>query len=255
MPPRRSALSELLKVQQYLASKGLGFVVPRLVSPTSGVLVVEVSRDRIHATASAGHTSRRQLSFLSKSLEAKFGRRVLVTIRDAQPLDDVAASLRAVLRREFPGVVSDVHVSFEDAGTALVWVEVSTLIEAATLDAARTIASRELVEFGVVCKSFDVVAPVRPEPSTVAILRSVKVLAPVLSVSLAADLDRRGFSYPSEKWLSHKLDVARKRGFVSRDPQGRFSLTAEGLSVVPTSRSGSSSDVERMLAVARRKEW
>lgn len=248
-------MSELLKYQQYLAGRGLEFVTPRLISPTSGAVVLEIARDRIRGAASAGATSRRQLSFLAKTLEAKFGRRILVTVRDTQSLDDVAASLRAVMKREFPDTVTDVHVSFEDASSAVVWIESASRLESAALEAARLTASRALAEFDVTCKALDVVAPPRPEPSTIAILRSVKVLAPVPTGTLQEDLDRRGFACPSERWLSHKLDTARKRGLVWRDPQGRFSLTAEGLSVVPTSRSGSSSDVERMLALARRKEW
>jgi len=248
-------LSELLKVQQYLESRGLGFIVPRLISPASGVLVIEVSRDRIKRVASAGQTSRRQLSFLSKALASKFGRPVLITVRDAQSLDDVAASLRAVLRHQFPDSVTDVYVSFEDAGSALVWVETASIVESAILDAAQLTANRELANFGISCKSFEIVAPLRPEPSTVAVLRSVKILAPTSTAALAADIVRRGFANPSEKWLSHKLDLARKRGLVLRDSQGRYSLTSVGLGVVPTNRSRTSSDVERMLSLARRKEW
>lgn len=248
-------MSELLKVQQYLESRGLGFIVPRLISPASGVLVIEISRDRIQRVASTGQTSRRQLSFLSKALASKFGCPVLITVRDAQSLDDVAASLRAVLRHQFPDSVTDVYVSFEDAGSALVWLETSSVGESTILDAAQLTANRELAKFGITCKSFEIVAPLRPEPSTVAVLRSVKILAPASTAALAADIVRRGFTNPSEKWLSHKLDLARKRGLVLRDSQGRYSLTSVGLGVVPTNRSRTSSDVERMLSLARRKEW
>ncbi len=248
-------MSELLQIQQYLASKGLGFIVPRMVSPTSGALVIEVPRDRVHAKSSSGKTSRRQLAFVTRSLEKKFGRRVLVTIRDAQTLDDVAASLRAVLRRKFPAIVADVHVSFVDATTAVVWIESLTIADAAAVEPVYLATQAELADFGVRCEAFDVVKPLLPEPSTIAILRSVKTFAPASLSAVVADLLRRGFSCPSEKWLSYKLDVARKRGLVVRDPMGRFTLTADGLDVVPRSRSSSSSDVERMLVLARRKSW
>lgn len=248
-------MSELLVVQQYLASKGLGFVVPRVVSPTSGVLVIEVPRDRVGATSASGRTSRRQLAFLGKSLEKKFGRRVLVTLREAQSLDDVAASLRAILKREFEGAVEDVHVSFVEAKAAVVWVETPTIPDANLVGAMHQETKKVLIEFGIECQAFDLVAPLLPEPSTIAILRSVKVLAPASLPAVIHELGRRGFSCPSEKWLSYKLDVARKRGLVQRDHAGRFVMTADGLGVVPTSRSSSSSDVERMLMLARRREW
>lgn len=255
MSPGRLALSELLNVQKYLENKGLNFITPRLISPASGVLIIEVARDRIKGVASTGQTSRRQLSFLSKSLATKFERRVLITIRDSQSLDDVAASLRAVLRHQFPDLITDIHVSFENAGSALVWLETASIVDSTTLDTARAVVRSELAKFTITCKSVEVIAKQLPEPSMVAVLRSVKVLAPASISSLAEDLVRRGFAIPSEKWLAHKLDLVRKRGLALRDLLGRYSLTSEGLGVVPKSRSKSSSDVERMLALARRKEW
>ncbi len=248
-------MSELLLIQQYLSAKGLAYVVPRMLNPSSAVLILEVPRDRLGDTASKEKTSTRQLSFVSKSLEKKYEKRVIVTLRDAQALDDIAVSLRAVLKHEFPVYVSDVHVSFSTSTAAVVWVEAKTIVDANVIDQLKSAATRELKEFGVICQAFDVVLPQQPEPSTTAILRAVKVHAPASLATVNQDLVRRGFSCPSEKWLSYKLDVARKRGLVLRNQDGRFLLTAGGLEVVPWSRTDSSSDVDRMLSLARRKEW
>jgi len=248
-------LSELSQIQQYLAMRGLGYVTPLTLSPSSGILVIEVPRDRLGETASSEKTSRRQLAFISKSLEQRFGRRVIVTIRDAQALDDIGIALRAVLKREFPQVVADVHVSFIDSSAAAVWVESATIADPLVVTEIERVAGHELAEFGVRCQAFDVVAPLLPEPSVMAILRSVKLHAPASLATIVADLEKRGFSCPSSNWLSYKLDGARKRGLVVRDHAGRFALTSEGLDVVPWNRSASSSDVERMLTLARRKTW
>lgn len=248
-------MSELLVIQQYLSAKGLAYVVPRLLNPSSPVLVLEVPRDRVSDTASKDKTSRRQLAFVSKSLGKKHRKRVIVTLRDSQALDDIAVSLRAVLKHEFPNLVSDVYVSFATNTAAVVWIESKTVIDPQAIDQLKSRATSELGEFGVRCQAFEIVLPQLPEPSTIAILRSVKVHAPASLEAVNQDVLRRGFSCPSEKWLSHKLDVARKRGLVLRDQDGRFLLTAEGLEVVPWSRTASSSDVDRMLSLARRKEW
>jgi len=248
-------LSELLQIQQYLAARRLAYVVPRILNPSSSVLLLEVPRDRVGETASKDRTSRRQLSFVSKSLQKKFGKRVIVTLRDAQALDDIAISLRAVLKNEFPELVSDVHVSFATNASAVVWVEAKTILEPTTIEQLEAATRRSLQNFGIECDAFDLVPPPLPEPSTVAILRAVKVHAPASLAMLNEDLHRRGFASPSDRWLSYKLDVARKRGLVLRDQGGRFTLTASGLEVVPWSRSASSSDVDRMLSLARRKEW
>jgi len=180
---------------------------------------------------------------------------VIVTIRDAQALDDIGIALRAVLKREFPQVVADVHVSFIDSSAAAVWVESATIADPLVVTEIERVAGHELAEFGVRCQAFDVVAPLLPEPSVMAILRSVKLHAPASLATIVADLEKRGFSCPSSNWLSYKLDGARKRGLVVRDHAGRFALTSEGLDVVPWNRSASSSDVERMLTLARRKTW
>lgn len=248
-------MSELLLIQQYLSARGLEYVIPRMMNPGSHILILEVPRDRLGNTAAKDKTSRRQLAFVSKSLENKHGKRVVIAVRDAQALDDIAVSLRAVLRHEFPEQVSDVHVSFATSTAAVVWVESKSFIDSQAIEQLRTRATKELGEFDVKCQAFEVVLPQLPEPSTTAILRAVKVHAPASLERLSDDLLRRGFSCPSEKWLSYKLDVARKRGLVLRDPDGRFLLTSGGLEVVPWSRTASSSDVERMLSLARRKEW
>lgn len=248
-------MSELLLIQQYLSARGLVYIVPRMLNPNSSTLILEVPRDRVGDIASKGKTSRRQLTFVSKSLEKKHGKRVIVTLRDAQALDDIAVTLRAVLKHAFPDLVSDVHVSFATGTAAVVWVEPTTIIDSKAIEQLKMAATRKLAEFGVMCQAFDIVLPPLPEPSTTAILRSIKVHAPASLATVNQDLIRRGFSCPSEKWLSYKLDVARKRGLLLRDQDGRFLLTASGLEVVPWSRTASSSDVDRMLALARRKEW
>lgn len=248
-------MSELLPIQQFLAAKGLAYITPQRLQPNSSVLVLEVPRDRLGKTASKDKTSRRQLAMVSKSLQSKFGSRVIVVLRDAEALDDIAISLRAVLRHECPELVSDVHVSFETSATAVVWVEPKTILDEQAVEEIKRTASRELSKFGVSCQALDIVAPQSPEASTPAILRAVKVHAPASLTVVSQDLLRRGFSCPSEKWLSHKLDVARKRGLLLRGEDGRFVLTASGLEVVPWSRTASSSDVDRMLSLARRKKW
>lgn len=248
-------MSDLLSIQQYLSSKGLRMLSPVSISPTSNTLVIEVPRDKIKETASGAYTSRRQLTFVARSLQRKFGYRVIVSVRDAQALDDIAVALRAVLTRSFTSDVRDVLVSFPAAEHAVVWVEASNILDSQRAGAIEQVARSTLLEFGIVCDAFQLVAPILPEPSTIAILRSVKVLAPVVAPDIYADLIRRGFSCPSENWLSFKLDSARKRGLLLRDPAGRFVLTGDGLDVVPRTRSASSSDVDRVLALARRKGW
>lgn len=248
-------MSELLQIQQLLAERGLGYITPVALSHDTGTLFIEVPRDRLDKTASNEKTSNRQLAFVAKTLGQKFGVQVIVTIRDAQALDDISIALRAILKREFQESVADVYVSFVNSMTATVWITSTSIANPSIAKRIKETAEHELAKFGVKCRFCEILAPQLPEPSVIAILRSVKVHAPASLTIILADLHRRGFSCPSPNWLSYKLDSARKRGFVMRDSAGRFALTSAGLEVVPWNRSASSSDVERILAIARRKEW
>lgn len=248
-------MSELLPIQEYLSKKGFSYIVPRVLNPELSALALEVPRGRVGDKASKEKTSRRQLAFITRSLEKEFGKRVFVVFRDSPDLDDIAISLRAVLRHGFPDLITDVHVSFETSTSAVVWVEPKAAIDSDEEERLEEETRSELARFGVTCQAFGIVTTQRPEPSIAAILRAVKVHAPASLAMLSRDLLQRGFFSPSEEWLSRKLDVARKRGLVLRGKDGRFVLTASGLEVVPWSRTASSSDVDRMLSLARRKQW
>lgn len=248
-------MSELSLIKEYLSKKGLAYITPRMLRVGLPVLILEVPRDRVESSASKEKTSHRQLALVSQDLGEAHGLRVIVILRDSQELDDIAASVRAVLRHHFPRFVADVHVFFETSTAAVVWVESKTIIDPEKSRELEEITKFSLAEFGVTCLAFDLVPPERPEASTVAILRAVKLHAPASLAAIRQDLERRGFASPLKKWLSHKLDAARKQGFVLRDDDGRFILTASGLEVVPWSRTASSSDVDRMLALGIRKRW
>lgn len=248
-------MSSLMQIQQYLSSRGLGFLMLIRLNEVSNTLLIEVPSDRLKSKAASGFTSRRQLSFVARSLSKKFDVRVVTAIRDAGRLTDVAAGLRAVLSRAFAGVVSDVFASFPVADHAVVWVETRQVLEGAVATEIDKATRAFLKETGIHCDEVEMVGPMLPEPSTIAILRSVKVLAPVTIDGIADDLGRRGFSCPSRSWLAAKLDAARKRRLILRDNRGRYLLTGMGLEVVPRTRSASSSDIDRMLMLARRKEW
>lgn len=248
-------MSNLLKIQQYLTSKGLAFVNASRINVTSNTLLLEVPRDKVHSISSPNYTSKRQLSFISSAISKKFDVHVVITIRDSSSLDDVAAGLRAILKRTFNDVVSDVFVSFPSATNAVVWVEITNIVDRQYQKKLEEFASLNLKNLGIEIDAFEVVYPAQPQPSVVAILRAVKMLAPAPVERILDYLNGRGFICPSVSWLSSKLDGARKRGFIVRSTLGQFSLTSEGLDVVPRSRSSSSSDVERMLALAKRKEW
>ena len=90
-------------------------------------------------------------------------------------------------------------------------------------------------------------------PSNPTILRKLKIHAPLTTEQLVEVLVSSRSVVPNTRWLQTKLDALRKQGFVVRSPEGKYSLTELGLELVPYGKVRSSSDVERALALGRRK--
>lgn len=243
------------KIRQYLESKGYGFVTAVHINSVAKTALLEVPREKLRGRAEPGFTSGRQLHFVAKAIAEKFDLRVLLAFRDTPGTADIEAGLRAYLLRAFQNVALGAFVSFPTGDTASVWVEVSRVPEAAETAQMQSMVDKYLNDFGIKVTSFDFLAPALPEASLPAILRSLKRLAPAEVSAIRADLGTKGLLCPSEKWLSARLDAARKRQLVQRDGRGRFVLTAAGLAAVPTTRTRSSSDIDRILWLARRKEW
>lgn len=242
-------------IQAFLNERQAGFVSAVHFNLLSNTVLLEVPRDRVRSTAGQGFTSNRQLTFLAKALEQRFDLRVVTTFRDSQQLTDLESGLRAMVTRRFPNLVVDARLSFPTGDRALVWVSLSTAADDATSGELQGHVRSFLSEAQVTCEGVEFLTPALPEPSTTAILRTVKILAPVNLDGITTDLQKRGMPSPSDRWLAGRLDSARKRGLVIRQQGGTYVLTAAGLQVVPHSRSKSSSDIDRMLAMAKRRQW
>lgn len=244
-------LSDANQIRQYLESKGYAFVTAVHVNSMAKTVLLEVPREALRGRAEPGFTSRRQLHFVAKAIGEKFDLRALFAFRDTMHTADIEAGLRAYLLRAFHDIALGAFVSFPMGDRAAVWVEVSRVPEAAQTVQMQEATEKYLDAFDIKVASFDFLAPALPEASLPAILRSLKRLAPAEISAVRADLGSRGFLCPSEKWLSARLDAARKRQLVQRDGRGRFVLTAAGLAAVPSTRTRASSDIDRILWLAR----
>ena len=242
------------EIQAFLNVREANFVSAVRLNEISRTVLLEIPRDRVRSKSGDGFTSKRQLTFISRALEQRFDLRVLTAFRDSQQHTDLESGLRAMLVRRFAGLVVDARMSFPTSDQALVWVSLGIAPDATAAEVKEHVANF-LAESQIACDGIEFLSPALPEPSTIAILRTVKTLAPVALDGIAADLLKRGMPSPSNRWLAGRLDSARKRGLVVRQKIGTYILTAAGLQVVPHTRSGSSSDVDRMLAMAKRRQW
>lgn len=248
-------LTNVATIEEFLGDRGANYVVAVRFNEFSKILLLEVPRDRVRETAGRGFTSKRQLGYLTRVLEEKFDLRVLTTFRDSQQFTDLESGLRAMLIRKFAGLVEDTYISFPTANKALVWIGLAQVLEKSVADGVQAVVSSFLKQAEISCEGIEFLNPRHPEPSIVVILRSVKVRAPASIREIMEDLSGKGLSCPSERWLAAKLDGARKRGLLVRNATETYVLTALGLDIVPHSRSRASSDIDRMLSIAKRRGW
>jgi hypothetical protein len=242
-------------VSGFLRTCGLPFVPVARFNAATNTLILDIPADRVAQSAGAGKTSRRQLAHLRGSLERDHKMSVLIAFRSSQQLTEIELGLNGLLQRVFPGKVSSFVASFPNDTTADAYVFLGEGVDDALSAAMQELITAHLTDAGFSALSVHLLRSEKPKPTLAAILRSVKLLAPVKLSDLIRHLDIRGFSCPDERWLAAKLDVVRKRSLVVRSAAGKYALTTEGMAVVPYSKSRTSSDVERMLALARRKEW
>lgn len=245
----------VVSLNAFLADRKVDYVTSVRVIAETNSAILDVPRERVADTASRRMTSRRQLDRLASDIKKAFGLSVLFALRSEGPLAAIEAGLRATLERRFPGAVSELVVSFPTQDRAEVVFRRSGQSEAGAGTELRAAISEFLHEAKFEAVHIEEMSAELPQPSQMNILRALKSCAPATVDQLVAYLNEHGFSLPNARWLANKLDIARKRDWVVRAKDGRFTLTIEGLGVVPASRRRNSSDIERILALGRRKQW
>jgi hypothetical protein len=91
-------------------------------------------------------------------------------------------------------------------------------------------------------------------PEDPRVLLALKILAPVTVQRLNAHLLSENVHVPDPKWLQRTLDKLRKKNMVVRSKEGDYSLTGRALWTIPAGKKRTSSDVQRVLAL-RKKKW
>ena len=164
---------------------------------------------------------------------------------------DIEGGLRAALNGAYGEGAVSVAVALH-ARQATVWVELTDP------DASEALIAAIRAKIELYFESFDFVdlaiqiASRANLPSILACLRIIRQLAPVNLEALNAKLKAERFSIPSAEWLSHRLDAMRRAGRIVRLRDGTYTLTADALRKLGTSKLKTSPDVSRMLALAQR---
>lgn len=247
-------LANIKNLKAYLEAKKITFATELHVRPNSDTVLISVPESAVGKTSAENLTSHRKLTFL----KAKIASDLKITVEFLLVRDNIQnqieSGLNALIASKFPKVIKEAFLSFNSDGVYDAWLE---LVEGAESDAESRAEFRSAFEKYL--KNFDVKLGVLRTadefelPTLTQILRAAKRLAPVKADALFDAVQTLGIKAPSASWIERKLDILRKRKLLIRFMDGSYSLTEAGLSTVPHSKNRSSSDIERALALGRRK--
>ena len=190
-------------------------------------------------------------------LRADIKRRLELNVEWIITQDDRVAALEAALvgalEARFPGVFTVVSMSAPHVSPVWVWVDtVPQTVNRPGEEELNEMAASIFGAFGI--EPPTVLYSDNSElPSNPMILRGLKTNSTTTAEALEERLRQRHVLIPDLRWLQTKLDTLRREGLVVRVRPGTYAMTEKGLGIVPHGRSRSSSDVERALALARRK--
>jgi hypothetical protein len=241
----------------FLRGKGKVFLsFFRRFDDYSNTIVLDVPISKVGKQAGNGLTSKRQLSYLEGELKKKYGVNVIVLFRQSE-FEFYEGTLKKLLENMYPDSIEWLYLSNSVENSIQVWV---CLSDENSKEKSLQIKSQiykilKIFKLGLI--NIDFLISDKPEPSIAAILRSIKILEPVNLGQIKDYLENKEYrALDDDSWLLKKLDTARKKGLILRDPtKGYYMLTSTGLDVVPFSRSKNSSDIERILLLSKRKKW
>ena len=89
-------------------------------------------------------------------------------------------------------------------------------------------------------------------PTKTAILRRIRLKAPVEQGALENYFVAKNFLIPSASWFGHQLDGLRREGAIVRLKSGHYAMSLSSLQAMGTLKNRRSPDIERLLDLARR---
>lgn len=248
-------MSKEAEIQRYLQDREIGPAVVARFDDAVQTLFIEVSIGVIRDHADNESASRYQLTRLAHAIARRFSVRTALIYRPPAEFAEIEAQLRSKLAEKWASYVEDVYLSFATGKEAFAWITSKDPVTADVLSQIIKEVSDHLAAREIALSGSELVVADSEPPSQAAILRAVKALAPASIEQVIDHLEKREFSRPSERSVRNTLDSARKRGLVVWHEPGRYTLTSSGLDFVPHTRTRTSSDIERILLMARRREW
>lgn len=228
------------------------FIKVKDVTDFMDTILLIVPMNKIVPLAMSGNITKRQLSLLVKKISEQLKVKVLVSYSPFADKVNIESALEVLARSNFKkGKIIDLTLSFTDSQNAMLYVFCKNLTSIEQ-ELWESLVGEVLKSFNINIISFIYEAKKNPEPTMMMILRTAKKCQPFDLPMLFNELDNGDYHVESLDWLNGKLDNLRKKGFLLRNHDGSYRMTLAGLEIVPVSKSRQSSDIERVLYLARK---
>lgn len=217
------------------------------------VLVVTVTGELHGRSAKNAMRRRQQAVRVAKQIIADRDVELSLTfaVHDAlSVIEDLVRTTTAFVLGHAPDAV---HVNVGRTGKTSVLVALTRVDNDATTQLTQVIAPL-LHRADLSLTTVTLVSPMREDVSDARLLRAAKVLAPCDGAAVARRLKQlEDINIPADL-VHRRLDALRQKGLLVYLGDRRFALTLKGLASLSTSRRRrDSSDIERVLALARSK--
>ncbi len=229
-----------------------GMIKFHSVNEFTSTILMEVPTGKIKEKAEKGFITRRQIENIKIKIKERYGADVLVSFSESADKPGIEAGLLAILNANLKSKkIKSASISFLNASDVSVILFCKGLESKEQVEVER-LALQYLTSMKLVLKGVEYNDIVGVEPSLMVILRALKSTYPVTLENLTSYLIKQNYYIESIEWLSKKLDLLRKKDFLVRSVDGVYRLTHYGIEQVPVTRSRTSSDVERILTIAKR---
>ena len=238
-------------ISEFVKEKEYEFIVDVRHRSSDDVALLYVPQEKIIERSKKGFTSNRQLAFIKKKIESECEIAVEVIVMQSKEHFELEAGVFQILNRKFNDRILALYLSFSGQKKANVWIDVEGLNQELQQSIEKHLCNI-LDEANILVNAISWSSTESELPTLAAILRKIKIYQPIDLNSLLELLHKNFYSI-SDKWLNRKLDQLRKKGFLHREKNGRYVLTALGIATVPAGTRYTSSDIERALALGKKK--
>lgn len=238
-------------VKELLSVKNDFYISDIIESSFDNSIYIYIPVDRVSKKVRKGYVSEKQINYLINKIAKKFDRKLEFYLQQSEKFEKLSEGIELILKAQFNNI-EDISITFFSAEKANVWLKFKDLNNEEQSSIEEYVKSLFL-RSGISEVGIQWEGEILQYPTMIQILILTKKLQPASIEDFISDF-KQNFQSIDSKWLNNELDKLIKRGFVVRDHSAKkYSISGNGLSVIPSPRNNSNSDIKRALSLGKRK--